>query len=497
MIKFDENELKSNELNITLKKEESTKNEITIPLKEIFACLKRFFIIWLAAAILVALAVSVGTAAFSHQLSSAPVALIGFDYNGIKNGLTPDGKKFDVNSIKNPTVIEAALTKLGYPLQYVESVRSAIDIEGIVPTEAVDEISLYQASFEKSGSMQAAQAILGVSYTPTQYCVTFNFEKTPFGDDEAAQVINTVLECYRDYFFDTYGYNKAVGNASLAVDYADYDYLVMVDTYDNALSDVQEKVDALAISASPQFRSTKTGYSFADLSDAIRSIRTYDTDTLTAYILSNSVVRDKEGMISYYEYRIDELQRSRKSAAEKLSAITDSIEKYEKDAIIMYGSAEEDPSTFTKVSAQYDDLFEQKSNAQMIVSRYNQRIDECKARLSSVKNLGNSGANADAAAYVEERLSMYGEKVNTLIDDVNTTITEYNESVEFANAYSVLVPASVLSTSYVSMLLQNIMKPLLLVEAAVFMVYIIAAIVNGFMMDYHNKSQLLEQTENE
>ncbi|MBQ8514969.1 MAG: lipopolysaccharide biosynthesis protein [Ruminococcus sp.] len=495
MLKTEENELKNSQLNITLKQEEPEKEGLVIPLGEIIRCLKRFAIGWLAIAVLSALLVSAGTAAFSHQLSAAPVAMIGFNYSGAESGLTPDGKTFDVNSIKNPTVIEMALTKLGYSLEHVESVRSAIDIEGVVPPEAIDEISVYKSAYEKSGSLQVAQAMLDVDYNPTQYRVTFHFEKTPFGDDEAAQVINTVLECYRTYFFDTYGYNNSIGNAALAVDYTDYDYLVAVDTYNNTLSTLQNTVDELESEDRSDFRSTQTGYSFSDLSDAISMARSYDSDTLIAYIQSNSVVRDKESMISYYEYRIDELERAKKSALEKYNTVVESIETYEKDAVVMFAGSEEDASAYTKASEQYDRLFTQKNEAQIVVSSYTQQIAECKARLDSVKKLGTGEASEDKVAYVEERLARLSEKVNTLVEDVNTTVMEYNESVEFANAYSILVPASVLSTSYVTMLISNVIKPMLLVEAVVLLGYLGISVVKGFMISYHKRKEEAEAAE--
>ncbi|MDD6268566.1 MAG: hypothetical protein PUA84_00725 [Oscillospiraceae bacterium] len=480
-------------LNIVLKNDESEDKKINIPLTEIVNGLKRFALGWIALAVLVVLMVSAGTAAFSHQLSSSPVSLIGFNYPGAEKGLTPNGEVLDVNSIKNPVVIEAALTKLGHSLSEVDSVRNAISIDGVVPTEAVDEISVYKYAYEKNGNLQAAQSMLNVEFFPVKYKVTFDFSKTSFGDEEAAQVINTVLECYRDYFFEKYGYNESIGNASLAVNYSDYDYLIAVDTYADTLNQLLDKVNTLK---NNNFRSTQTGYSFSDLSNAITTAKAYDADALTAYILSNSVVDNKNSMISYYEYRIDDLERQKKSAQEKLKTIENSIATYEKNSVVVHGSLNDsEPSSYTTVSEKYDELFEQKQNAQKNVSYYAQRISECQARLDSVKKLSNSKSDADDIKYVEERVKSLDETVSKLVDDVNTTVKEYHESVTFANAYSVLVPANVLSTSYISMLLNNIMKPLLIVEVIVLFLYIMISCIYGFMKDSHKRKSVKIQTE--
>ncbi len=474
-------QMNNTNLNITLKNDDSNEDAIHISFSTLFNCMKRFFLAWITLAVLAVLFVSAGTATFSHQLSSAPVSLIGFDYPNAEKGLTPNGDKLDVNTIKNPVVIEAALTKLDYPLTEVDSIRNAISIDGVIPADAANEISVYKQALEKNGNLQVAQSMLDVDYFPTKYKITFDFTKTNFGDEEAAQVINTVLECYRDYFFEQYGYNESIGNSLLAIDYSDYDYLVAVDTYTETLIDLQEKVNSLR---DKDFRSTQTGYSFEDLNNSISTAKAYDADALTAYILSNSVITNKGNMISFYEYRIDELERQKKSAEENLKTIENSIANYEKDSIVVHGSISEyDSNQYTTISQKYDELFEQKQDAQKVVSSYSVKISECKTRLDSVKKLTENNANEKDIEYVENRITLLDKTVRQLVDDVNTTIMEYHESVTFANAYSVLVPANVLSTSYISMLLSNIIKPLLLVEVLVFVIYISVSVVCGLRIE--------------
>lgn len=485
-------QINKRQVDIVLKNDPQSDESISIPFSDILGSLRRFAVCWLAVAVLAALIVAAGTSIFSHQLSSAPVSLIGFDYPGASQGLAPDGTKFDVNSIKNPAVIETALTTLDYPMSYVDSVRNAIVIEGVVPSDAIDQITAYKNVFEKSGNIEAAKRMLDVSYNYTKYKVTFDFSKTPFGDDEAALVINTVLECYSDYFYEQYGDSQAVGNAALAVDYTDYDYLIAVDRYISTLETLQEAVDGFR---STDFRSTETGFTFADLSSAVRNAKAYDADTLTAYIIDKSVVADKAGLQSYYEYQLSELELQQKSAVSNLNAIKESIEAYEKDQIIVYGELQEETAaSYSTVSEEYDSLFSQLQQAQREVSNCNYRIDSCKTRLAAVKKLGASGTDAEDAAYVEERIAVLDETVNELTTAVNATLREYNESITFANSYAVLVPANVLSTSYVSMLLSNIMKPLLLVEAGVFFVYAMASVVHGFVTDSRRrKAQAAEE----
>lgn len=489
---MDDKNLNNKNVNIILKNDDDDE-KLVVPFAEISRCFRRFFLVWLSAAVLAVLLIAAWTASTSHQLSSPPVALIGFNYPNAEKGLTPNGEKLDVNSIKNPVVIEAALTQLGLPLSNIDSIRDAISIEGIIPTDAVDAISVYKNAMEKNGNLQAAQSMLDVDYFPVKYMVTFNFSETSLGDDNAAQVINMILECYRDYFFEQYGYNDSIGNASLAVNYADYDYLIAVDTYDDTLSTLKDKISG---NSNANFRSTKTGYSFSDLISEIDTVKSYSADALSAYILSNSVVRDKNSMISYYEYRIEELERRKKAAQENLNTITNSITSYEKDSIVVNGQSDNSSNlTYTTVSAEYDDLFKQKQAGQRNVSYYTMKLSETKGQLDSIKKLSGNSADQNDIDYVEEKLAELDQTVSALVDNVNNTIMEYNESVTFANAYSVLVPANVLSTSYVAMLINNIMKPLIILEAAVFFIYIAASVICAFRNE--KKKNMAEAAESE
>ena len=83
-----------------------------------------------------------------------------------RQGLAPDGNEFDVNKIKSPNIIESALTNIDEPLSYVENVRRNISIKGVIPSDALDKISLYQSVYSKGGSaaLDAVNSLLEIGY---------------------------------------------------------------------------------------------------------------------------------------------------------------------------------------------------------------------------------------------------------------------------------------------------------------------------------------------
>lgn len=469
-------------LNITLKNEEDDKDSVVISLSAIFRMLKKYFPIWLVTAVVtfaLVFAVSFIAAPEEHKKLSA---LVSFTFDGIEKGLDPAGKEFDARQIKNPAVIEAALTELDEPLEDLEAIRQGISFESVIPSDAIDKITVYKSIYEnaQNGALNAAQEMLDVNVYPTQFKVYFNYSNTEYSTSRAAEVFNTILECYRDYFFDTYGYNKALGSAVTAVDYTTYDYAEAVDVFSTSLSTLQKYVDNIAADDTTRFRSSATGYTFADLSEAIKSVRNIDLDMLSSYITVNNVTKDKESILTYYQYRIDELSRQKKIAEENLATITDTINSYVKDTVMIFGNGTENTDTeYTQSSAAYDKLISQKIEAQDTLSTNAQQIEFYKKRIEA---LNGKPAGTDAQRErVEADLAALNDKVNTLLDSVNKTAEEYYEDVSFANAYNILVPASTSAVNTIMIIIKSMIINLAIVEALFFAIYIIFAFVKAII----------------
>lgn len=375
-------------LNVTLKDEDNEKNDVIVSISGIFRKFKKYFLVWLVTAVVSVMLILTGSAIFSSDQHKAMSALVSFTFDGIEKGLDPDGNKFDVNSLKNPFVIESALTKLGYPLDELEIIRQSISIEEIIPSDAIDRIITYKSVYENAtnGALSAAQAMLDVTYYPTQYKVKFNYSQTSFENDEAVEIFNTILECYRDYFFETYGYNKALGSAVTVLDYTKYDYAESVDVFDSTLSTLKSYVSHLAEEDTTRFRSANTGYTFSDLSEAIKTIQEMDLDRISSYVTVNNVTKDKDTLIDYYQYRIDALNREKAIASETLATISNLIETYQKDTIMVFGNGTDNTDTQeTQYSEQYDSLIRQKISAQNTVSTATQRVNYYNQRIKSLK----------------------------------------------------------------------------------------------------------------
>lgn len=470
--------------NMNTQQEDDT---ITIPVIEIFRQLKKYFLPWVLVAVILAGLVFGGSMVLSSSKASPLTAMVGFTFDGIEKGLDPNGNEFNANSLKSPSIIEETLSDLNMDVKETDAIRNNITVSGVVPEDAIDKLTAYESVFSNTNSIEAAQKIMDVSYFPTQFEVQFSYGASGMSRSQAADFLNTMLNNYKIYFMQTYGYNQAFGDALIAVDYTGYDYPQALDVLSSSLDSLKKYISSLSSNDNTRFRSTKTGYTFSDLSEATATLQSVDYSSLYSYIMGKNVTKDKDSLATYYQYRIDSLNRSLSGAKERLSTITDSINNYKKDSMVVMagGSADNTGTVLTQPSTAYDDLITQRTDAQGSVSSLQQQIGDYQSRLDKLQNtpLGSKKEQEK----VETDMKSICDKMNQLINDVNETADDYFETASYTNAYNILVPASGSVSSSVSNAISNMMRPMLIVEALLFVAYLVFAIVRAFMVSYRRE----------
>ncbi|MBR0485332.1 MAG: lipopolysaccharide biosynthesis protein [Oscillospiraceae bacterium] len=472
-------------LNVTLESEKDKQNsEIVISFSAILKQLKRFLVIWIVISVIVGVLTPICYGVFNSKEQKKLSALISFTYSGIENGKAPDGRTFDVNTVKNPTVIENALLAMGEDMTELEAIRQGIYIEGVVPDDTIDKITMYQTIYEQ-GSLTAGKEMLDVKVYPTRFIVYFDYSETAFDGQRAVELMNNILTCYSDYFFEKYGFNEALGSAVNALDYKEYDYSQAVDVFDSTLSTLQDYVSTLSSKDNSRFRATSTGYTFSDLSESIATIRDVDLDVISSYITVNTVTKDKDTLLAYYNYRVENLNRQKKISEDELKTVKEAIEQYEKDTIIIYGE-KQDTSQYTQASEEYDSLIDRKISAQKAVSSYTQKIDKYEKRISELN--GTAVASKAKMEKVEKELDDLNAKINSLLEMVNQTADEYYETIYLANAYNILVPANTSALITLKSILKSAIPICLVLEGLIFIFYVGIAFVKALVAENESKT---------
>ena len=478
-------------LNITLKSEDD-KNDVVLTFGSILKKFRKYLLLWIVTAVVIA-ALTIGAVSLKNVISSEKMpltAVVSFTFDGIEKGKDPAGHDFDVNSIKTPKVIKDSLIELGYNLEMLEDVRHGIVVESIMPEDTYEKYTAYMTIFENNqtnGVINAAQQIIDTKWFPTEYKVYFDYSETGLEGKEAANLFNTILTQYRSYFFETYGYNAALGSASSATDYKEYDYAEAVDVFSTTLTTLRNYVSSVANSDTTRFRSTATGFTFADLNESIKTIQQIDLDLLSSYITVNNVTKDRDVLINYYQYRIDALNRSKTIAQETLAALSDSIVNYEKDSIIIFGNGTDDTNTQSTVtSEEYNKLINQKNETQKELSTDVQQINFYTERMEALKS--NPVGSEAKIQKVEDDLARLDAKVSDIIEKVNTTADEYYENVSFKDAYNILVPASSSAVKTARGIVSKSILPIFALEALLFVAYISVAVVTAISEENKKKN---------
>ena len=121
-------------ISLILKQPEDESETVTISFGSIFRQMKRYLLVWIVLAAVLAMLTTSFVFLFSGRIvTSSITALVSFNYSGIESGKAPDGSTFDVNKIKSPNVIENALDDVGESSSLSENIRSNISIKGIIP----------------------------------------------------------------------------------------------------------------------------------------------------------------------------------------------------------------------------------------------------------------------------------------------------------------------------------------------------------------------------
>lgn len=474
-------------VNLILKSEERHPDEVVVSFPMVFRKMKKYFVAWLLTSIILG-GIIVGVSIIFSATSLTPVeALVSFSYDGIEKGKDPKGGTFNAyGMLANAGVIQEALETRGMDPSLVEAVRQGIDIDSIIPPDAVDKLTTYGHLYEEaaSGQLNAAQQMLATTWYSTQYKITFNFHDVGISREDAVQLVNAILDSFRTYFFKKYGYNDPLGVALLSGDYTEYDYAEALDRFNDTLRALKRYINNLAADDSTRFRSTVTGYTFADVRESITAVQNLDIAMIDSFISANNISKDPVRLQGYYEYRTQELNRQIKTQEEHLATVKSLLDGYQKDQIIIFS----DTATNTQssiASDEYDKLINRVSSASNDIAESKQAIEYYNDRLAQLNQ--NSNSSGSKVARVEKDLEKLNEKINTMIEVTKQTADDYFENVSLANAYNVLVPATSDAYSVIRTGIKKVLYPVVGLEMVLFLVYIGTAMVQAILQDYRRR----------
>ena len=471
--------------------------ESILPVRKLFSQLKKLFWVWLVLAVLAGI-VTLLVFNLTKESRGQVSAVVSYSYNGIESGNDPSGNRFDPAEIKEDAVVQAAIkaAELDSEEYDIASIQNAITVSGRMPDGIMRDITKYDSVF-KNDTISSKETVRKQSYFPTQYTVSFDYSSVGMNGGQGAALLEKLLDCYEKYFYDTYSFSS-IGKSVQALNYEDYDYEDATKVLDTKLLILRNFASKLADLDNSRFTSKETGYTFSDLVDAVDTIRNEDIMRVTSYISSFNLTKSKPERINYYSYKIDNEGRIQAQLQEMISTLDSLINGFQKTTAVVSGyvgstmTGEEGETILsyeiTQPSETYDALVDQRIDYRTRLSESKERTVRYQERLEQIEN-EESGGNIQV---VEEILGNADQKIDELLMKTSQTANEFYNKEYLKRAFQVL-PSSDSFLSSVKSLISSAMHKGFAVEAFLFGLYLLCAIILALLSDKTAMASRIDQ----
>ncbi len=377
-------------------------------------------------------------------------SIIAFNFKGVDKGLDPLGKTFDISEIKSAQVLDQTISEmeLGEKGITVDALKRNLTISGIMPKDVMDRVLIIHRMAEKDASK--LEKLTELEYHPVEYKIDLVIPREfGIGETEARQILNTLMDNYKEYFMEKYSDRKALDTAINTIDFNRYDYSEFVMLAESQIGVIKNYV-RLKATQSPDFRAKATQMTFGDILSQISILEGVELNRIQSLVNSFMLTKDADKMIAIYENSITKktLEMTRKE--EQAKNLREQANSYKKDTSIMLmpGTAEMAPVEVNESSRTYDTLVE---NASVLMGEAAQLKTDIAYYSQIVQRLRNKEASAvpenaaQAAKYqkeVEAQVEYLTKAMADIVELTNNTVDEYFETEVFKDAVKVNVPAS-------------------------------------------------------
>ena len=238
-------------------------------------------------ALITALAVSLLNYLAVTRLKCATVTL---NYEEAKQGLNPDGSKFNIADIKSDDVLKNTFGILGNSYLSVDMVKDRITIDSKMPISAINQ------------TKDAIAAGSVYNYNPSEFDIYYS-QKNKLKKNHTIEFLEALSKAYYEYFINTYSEKNLILEFDGADDFEEYDYYEIYTVLNNKINSMVNYLGTHQ-EENATFHSTKTGYSFENLIKMLLNLRDKDLEKLRGYVIQNKISKDVSSFIGKQDYII-------------------------------------------------------------------------------------------------------------------------------------------------------------------------------------------------
>lgn len=384
--------------------------EREISLKELFDVIWKGK--WIIAIAAVGAFVLAAAGAFIYDGMSSEVAtIVALQWDGVDEGMYPDGTNFEYSTMIPAHVYTLAVDEEGLNIQ-ANDVRNALTVSPIVPANILAQI---QAALENGETL---------TYYATDYKWTLNNSKLGISVTEASSLLTQLRVQLKEDFARKYINQLSVLDFT-DVDFDEYDYY---DAYEilnaqvNAINNVMEPRSNIEFTSS-------SGYTFTDIlvrTDLLSRIELNQIITRTNNYL---LTKDKQYLITSYQYRIEQAQFSLNKATAKELEVQGLVDNYKEINNIVIPGLED---TTVGVDTYYAELLASVVDLQNEIADLTYDIEYYEIQIDRLNGVDPTftvtpSQQAEEVVKVESNISNAVDKLDIIINDTKVLLANYNE----------------------------------------------------------------------
>jgi hypothetical protein len=178
-----------------------------------------------------------------------------------------------------------------------------------------------------------------------------NAKKLVLEDGEVKLLLDRILSAYNDYLVLTYANVKLPDDELSVIDTENLDLLESLELLQMASDNLYDYCDQKSDTVKA-YRSHKDGRSLEDWMKTIRTGREISIDYLYSYVYNNSIVRNKDSMVTSYRYQLRNAQSQLDVVNGNIATVASILENYKNDEIFV-SMQESDTAKSTRTTTDY------------------------------------------------------------------------------------------------------------------------------------------------
>ena len=363
----------------------------------------------------------------------------------------PDGNELDLNQITSSYVLQTALDglTLSRPLALTD-LRDNIRIDRILTEDSRRQQEVASRMMEDKNNA-AYEQVQNIDLTYVNSFVVsltngFGLKGYELTDAELRLVLDRVLSAYNEYLVTTYADLRLPDNEFSAIDINALDIQESLDLLRTGVQDLYDFCDSKPESIKT-YRSWRTGRSLTDLMTDLETLRTVSVEYLYSYVYTNNIVRDRNALITTYQYQLRNAQTRLDVLNENIATNQDILKNYKNDEIFV-SMQESDTAKSTKTTTDYyNNLIIEQADNYSKVAELETQITDLTDKLSRLNDASTSAAFD--FEQVSDELSSVLSACQRAYDQVNDQFNEILQT-SFFTTYANHTVAQGKSESFLS-----------------------------------------------